>query len=231
MFAYLSKKIAIPGGVKLRCITWNTDQGWIACGGEGALLKVLRLDGTTQKEAAKAAAGGNTLSQNQSLEGHNGAVVCATWNNQFTKLTTSDEAGLIIVWTLYNGQWCEEMINNRNKGVVRDMKWTASGDKICIAYDDGAVIVGSVDGNRLWGKELSMQLSLLQWSPDGRFILFCNTAGECHTYDSSGNAVAKVPMYCNEGYVGECTCRRHCNGWFAGSKRCSSCLLQHNTRL
>lgn len=83
------------------------------------------------------------------------------------------------------------------------MKWTSSGEKICIAYDDGAVIVGSVDGNRLWGKELSMQLSLLEWSPDGRFILFCNAAGECHTYDSNGNAVAKVPLYCNEGYVGE----------------------------
>jgi hypothetical protein len=40
------------------------------------------------------------------------------------------------------------MINNRNKSVVRDMKWTADGSKICIIYEDGAVIVGSVDGNR-----------------------------------------------------------------------------------
>lgn len=32
------------------------------------------------------------------------------------------------------------------------MKWTASGEKICIAYEDGAVIVGGVDGQRLWGK-------------------------------------------------------------------------------
>ena len=48
--------------------------------------------------------------------------------------------------------WYEEMINNRNKSVVRDMKWTADGRKIVIVYEDGAVIVGSVDGNRLWGK-------------------------------------------------------------------------------
>ncbi|WIA10618.1 hypothetical protein OEZ85_010800 [Tetradesmus obliquus] len=220
MFAYLSKKIAIPGGAKLRCISWNTDQGWIACGGEGALLKVLRLDGATQKEqkaaAAAAAGGSNALAQNQTLEGHSSAVVCATWNSAFNKLTTSDEAGLIIVWTLYNGMWYEEMINNRNKGVVKDMKWTSSGEKICIAYDDGAVIVGSVDGNRLWGKELSMQLSLLEWSPDGRFILFCNAAGECHTYDSNGNAVAKVPLYCNEGYVGPC--KMVGMDWYDGSR-------------
>ena len=50
--------------------------------------------------------------------------------------------------------WYEEMINNRNKSVVRGMRWNADGQKICIVYEDGAVIVGSVDGNRIWGKEL-----------------------------------------------------------------------------
>lgn len=38
------------------------------------------------------------------------------------------------------------MINNRNKSVVRSMSWNADGEKICIVYEDGAVIVGSVDG-------------------------------------------------------------------------------------
>lgn len=55
------------------------------------------------------------------------------------------------------------------------MKWTSGGEKICIAYEDGAVIVGSVDGNRLWGKELGMTLALVEWSPDGKLILFCTT--------------------------------------------------------
>ena len=40
---------------------------------------------------------------NQTLEGHTGAVVCVTWNPLFRKLTTSDESGLIIVWTLHKG--------------------------------------------------------------------------------------------------------------------------------
>jgi len=48
------------------------------------------------------------------------------------------------------------MINNRNKSVVSDMKWNPSGEKVCIIYEDGAVIVGSVEGNRLWGKELKI---------------------------------------------------------------------------
>ena len=36
MFIYLSKKIkiAIPNPIPLHSITWNQENGWIACGGE-----------------------------------------------------------------------------------------------------------------------------------------------------------------------------------------------------
>ncbi len=44
------------------------------------------------------------------------------------------------------------MVNNRKASVVRDMKWSPDGTKICIAYEDGHVIVGGVEGNRRWGK-------------------------------------------------------------------------------
>lgn len=76
------------------------------------------------------------------------------------------------------------------------MRWTPDGQKICIAYEDGAVIVGSVDGNRLWGKELAMNLMLVEWSPDGRLILFCTPQGECHIYDQNGNSISKLQLYC-----------------------------------
>lgn len=52
--------------------------------------------------------------------------------------------------------------------VPHTQQWTSNGQKICIIYADGAVIVGSVDGNRLWGKELDMGLQNVEWSPDGR---------------------------------------------------------------
>ena len=47
----------------------------------------------------------------------------------------------------------EEMINNRNKSFVSDIKWSPDGTKVCIVYDDGSVIVGGVEGSRLWGKD------------------------------------------------------------------------------
>lgn len=83
-------------------------------------LQVLQLEGNGQRGPAAAAAAGGNLSLNQTLEGHSGSVVCLTWNNNpsFSKLTTSDEHGLIIVWTMHKGLWFEEMINNRCVGVM-----------------------------------------------------------------------------------------------------------------
>lgn len=37
-------QIAIPNNIKLRCVSWNQEHGYIACGGENGLLKVLKLD-------------------------------------------------------------------------------------------------------------------------------------------------------------------------------------------
>ncbi|KAL0027242.1 hypothetical protein WJX77_006308 [Trebouxia sp. C0004] len=202
MFSYLSKKIAIPNNAKLKCIAWNGEQGWIACGSEQGMLKVLKLE--DPKAVADASpAGGQGLNANQTLQGHADSVVVAAWNEQHNKLTTSDSNGLIIVWILHKGLWFEEMINNRNKSVVTDMRWAADGSKICIIYEDGAVIVGGVDGNRIWGKELDLQLTLLDWSPDGRRLLFCTTAGDCHIIDAGGNSVSKVPLHCKDAFTGQ----------------------------
>jgi WD repeat-containing protein 35 len=195
MFVYLSKKIAIPHNLALQVVAWNSSQGWIACGGENGLLKVLKLESSTDPAQKGNAAQGN-LSMNQTLEGHQGTIMVVTWNDNFRKLTTSDENGLIIVWMLHRGIWFEEMINNRNRSVVRDMKWSHDFQKICIIYEDGAVIVGTVDGQRLWGKELKPQLAFVEWSPDGKTILFCTMNGEVHVYDNEGIYSHRVQIYC-----------------------------------
>jgi WD repeat-containing protein 35 len=98
------------------------------------------------------------------------------------------------------GMWFEEMINNRNKSVVRDMKWTKDGKKICIVYEDGAVIVGSVDGKRMWSRDVNLELALVEWSPDGRTIIFCSVCGECRVYDENGNHLSNLSILIPDQY-------------------------------
>ena len=59
---------------------------------------------------------------------------------------------------------------------------------ILISCTVGAVIVGSVDGNRIWGKELKgLQLNNVEWSPDGKNIIFGISNGEVQIFDNTGN--------------------------------------------
>ncbi|XP_017491815.1 PREDICTED: WD repeat-containing protein 35 isoform X1 [Rhagoletis zephyria] len=197
MFVYLSKKIAIPNNVKLNCIAWNKDQGYIAVAGSEGLLKVLKLEQASNGQNKGNLAAVSNLSMNQTLDGHKEAVKVVTWNETQQKLTSSDLDGVIMVWMLYKGSWYEEMTNDRKKSTVNSMSWTSDGAKICIVYEDGAIIVGSVDGNRIWGKELkNTHLTSVQWSPDNRLILFGLATGECHLYDNQGNFAMKLNIQC-----------------------------------
>jgi WD repeat-containing protein 35 len=76
-----------------------------------------------------------------------------------------------------------------------DMKWTSNGEKICIVYEDGAVIVGSVEGNRLWGKELDHEISHIEWSPDCKLILFGTPKGNVVCHDYVGNFLFDVKLF------------------------------------
>lgn len=62
------------------------------------MLKLESLSGGKDAKNKGVAAASN-LSMNQTLEGHQGAVMCVTWNAPYRKLTTSDQNGLII------GEW------------------------------------------------------------------------------------------------------------------------------
>lgn len=54
------------------------------------------------------------------------------------------------------------------------------------------MIVGSVDGNRLWGRDLKhTQLSHVDWSPDSKTILFGLSNGEVHLYDNTGTYIVQ----------------------------------------
>ncbi|KAL3309850.1 WD repeat-containing protein 35, partial [Cichlidogyrus casuarinus] len=196
MFTFLSKKITVPNDATVNCLAWSKSYGYIACGCDQGLLKVLRFDGT-KGETATSGTRSSTLSLNKSLEGHNNPVVTAVWNEKHEKLTTSDKSGLVIVWAIDKDNWYQEMVNSQKKVMVSSMKWSSSGRHICIAYSDGSVIVGLVDGTRAWGKDLGHgPLTAIAWSPNGSLILFGLANGEVLKYDQYGNCKGKVSIFC-----------------------------------
>uniref|UniRef100_A0A914QDX5 Anaphase-promoting complex subunit 4-like WD40 domain-containing protein n=1 Tax=Panagrolaimus davidi TaxID=227884 RepID=A0A914QDX5_9BILA len=144
----------------------------------------------------------NPFYMNSALEGHgpNANVEIAQWNEYYQKLTTSDDSGMIIVWSpnQHDNSWYEEMVNNRNKSTIMDMKWSPDGQKVSIVYEDGQVIVGSVEGNRIWAKDVSTGLAACAFNVDSSLLLIGLMDGEVHAYDSSGNFAFKVPMLCIE---------------------------------
>lgn len=162
--------------------------------------------------------GGGALSMNQNLQGHSGEVQVIRWNDSYQKLTTSDSTGLIIVWMMHKNHWYEEMINNRNKSLVADMRWTPNGDKIGIVYEDGAVIVGSVEGNRLWGKELKQNLSFIEWSPDSRTMLFGLPDGTINVHDYVGNYLYAIEIHCLRGLPQD-QCKLAAVEWYDHNKQ------------
>uniref|UniRef100_A0A1I7X3Y6 WD_REPEATS_REGION domain-containing protein n=1 Tax=Heterorhabditis bacteriophora TaxID=37862 RepID=A0A1I7X3Y6_HETBA len=198
---HLTRKVKVPSNTVLQCVEWNLNTNFIASGGSGGLLKVLKL-ACVDIGSFKDSKGGTpmNMSVNQALEGHSGTVLCAAWNELQQKLTTSDSNGLIIVWSLHNESWYEEMINNRrniifrNKSMVVGMAWNNDGSKIAIAYQDGQVIVGTMDGNRIWNKELPGNIAACEWSPDGSILLFGMADGEVHSYDNQGTFLQKLHM-------------------------------------
>lgn len=58
--------------------------------------------------------------------------------------------------------------------------------------------MGSVDGNRLWGKELGTELSLLEWAPDGKSLLFATPQHTVQVHDAAGNFARRLGL-CTDG--------------------------------
>ncbi|KAL4456550.1 hypothetical protein ABPG74_000657 [Tetrahymena malaccensis] len=197
MFVFLSKKIGMPNNAKIEAVCWNKEQGWIAAGGEKGILKVLKIEDQRQKDGSTPTQTGQLL-VNNTLEYHTNNVYLVTWNDRYRKLTSVDESGIIVVWAYYRELqlWKEEMINDRKKSVVRDLKWSPDGQKVCIAYEDGAVIVGSVEGSPLWRKEFPHKLALIEWSPDSKMMIFGTPEGEVRVYDSQGMEMQRLKIHC-----------------------------------
>lgn len=197
MYGFLQKKIAVPTQATAYACSWDHYEGWLAIGASEGFLKLLRLEDSRKLE------GGNSLPESVDLTNHDGHVNMIDWNHKYRKLTSSDSKGLIVVFMKHNGEWTDEMVNNRKMSQVACMKWSPDGTKICISYKDGHVIVGGVEGSRKWGKDFPFNISLIAWAPDSRLLLAASTTGEIHVFDEHGEHLRQVKLFGLKGIVDE----------------------------
>lgn len=92
----------MSGGADVRCLAWSSAESYLACGCDNGLLKVLKIEVTTagskDGEGISLAPKGylavpTNITMNQTLDGHTCPVQVISWNNPYSKLTTSDAKG------------------------------------------------------------------------------------------------------------------------------------------
>ena len=93
LFAYLSKKIAMPNNVHLKCLSWNGEQGWIACGGENGLLKVLKLEQAQNKGATPCCDTGDAPSETQTSSPRARCGCAVTWRGASRRIVPRKKKG------------------------------------------------------------------------------------------------------------------------------------------
>lgn len=115
------------------------------------------------------------------------------WNEPYQKLASCDSKGVIYVWVKYEGRWSIELINDRGNS-VSDFAWSHDGKMAAICYQDGFVLVGSVNGQRFWSHLYDLPNSTITcatWAPNDNFVLIGLSNGSLMVVDEHGTILTR----------------------------------------
>jgi len=115
------------------------------------------------------------------------------WNEPYQKLASCDSKGLIYVWVKYEGRWSIELINDRGN-CVSDFAWSHDGRMAVICYQDGFVLVGSVNGQRFWSHLYDLPQATITsatWTPNDAYVLLGLSNGNLMVVDEHGTVITR----------------------------------------
>lgn len=97
------------------------------------------------------------------------------------------------MWVKYEGRWSIELINDRGNS-VSDFAWSHDGKMAAICYQDGFVLVGSVNGQRFWSQLYDLPNSTITcatWAPNDNFVLIGLSNGSLMVVDEHGTILTR----------------------------------------
>jgi WD repeat-containing protein 35 len=148
MYCSIIKKTKITNNEKLLKFSLNKSKDLLSIGGTNGFVQILSYPTKKEQISIKDSLKFSYIDLNQKLIYHKSNVSIILWNEKKEKLTTCDEDGIIVIWHFRNDKWETQMINNRKKSIVSDIKWSKQGNFICFLYLDGHAILGSVEAER-----------------------------------------------------------------------------------
>lgn len=93
----------------------------------------------------------------------------------------------------YEGRWSIELINDRGNS-VSDFAWSHDGRMAVICYQDGFVLVGSVNGQRFWSHLYDLSnctITTATWTPNDLYIILGLSNGNLMVIDENGSIISR----------------------------------------
>ncbi|CDJ35916.1 WD repeat protein 35, related [Eimeria mitis] len=133
----------------------------------------------------------------QCRSGHTGPVFCVSADTVCGLLATGDSDGSIRIWEEAEGKWNQlSSFCLGVPGVLVGLQWVPCGGcspqmSLCLLHDNGHLVCVTVEGQRLWSRDVK-KCSCFCASPNGTGFVLASNDGEVSLHDSRGIYIRKL---------------------------------------
>lgn len=170
MLISLKQKIAVGKSKKITAYDFDEENEVHWLGYESGNIKRLHMGLGEQ--------GRTEIKSNENLAGSGKErVALLQWNKRHQKLLSLDAAGLMVVWIEHKGSFVQEMINQSESNRIKLVSWSTSNSLIALVLEDNEVIMGTVEGERVWSLKVDVKVEFLQWLENDETLVLADRQG------------------------------------------------------
>ena len=178
MYAYISQKISLGKERSISAVTWEQENDVISVGFCNGGIKLLKFEDTTNGK------NDTQLTLNVNLpSSHEEGIKTLSWNVNYDKLLSVDRRGRMVVWAENLGTYEEEMVNESPSKPIRFARWAKNGSFINIIIEGGKIILGNVEGDRIWELNVNINITNGVFFENDRTLVLTNPVGELVVVD------------------------------------------------